>query len=345
MRLVRSSPTTPGRALVSAFLGALSGAPSDPVTERPAAAATPGSAAAAATGEDDLGPLVRWTADEPEPPRILLRCEHDASPVTAPPGAMVVHLGGCAGALTAASYLEVVAAGAAGLGVLVSGCPALDRVEREVEAADRLLGVWPDCPMVRCEAPRQDWRRAQVHDIHRLPVSRRGLLTFALPAPRWAAGVSAGERARLLAVLRRLSGTGIPPALRSLAAGAADLVAPACSACGVCVRACPNGALRLDRAEAAPGGEFTLVSAVAKCDDCGRCVALCPSHTLAKRGQADWAQLLEGRLATVGAGSARRCMSCGATFVDSGSADRCPLCAFRLANPFGSYLPASAPGP
>lgn len=297
---------------------------------------------ATVTGEEDLRPLVRWTADEPDPPRVLLRCEHDTSPVSAPSGATVVRLGGCAGGLTAASYLEVVAAGAAHLGVLTSGCPGAGRVENEVGEADRLLGAWPGHARVRCEVPQHDWRRAQLYDIHRLPVSRRSLFTFAPATPRWAADISAGERERVLAAMRRLAGTEIPPALRGLAAPAADLVAAGCSACGVCVRACPSGALRLDRGEPDGVGAFTLVSSAARCDDCGRCVSLCPSQVLVKRGQASWARLVENALTTVGTGESRRCVSCGASFVDDSPGDRCPLCAFRLDHPFGSHLPMPA---
>jgi ferredoxin len=296
--------------------------------------------------KDDLTSLLRWLADQPDRPNVGLVCAHEAGPVWAPSDAFVVRLDGCAAELSPASYLEAAAGGVAQLTVLASDCPQVERIEMTIAEANRLLSAYPGVRVVACKTERERrHRRAHVYDMHRLPVSRRRLLFLARLDHSWMPDVHADQRARLLAALRHLASTdATPSAMYELSAPSAALAATECTACGVCVRACPTGALCLDQTESDLGA-FTLKSLVSRCVDCGRCVALCPSGVLVRTDQVDWAQLLDDSFETVATGSLRRCAHCGGNFAGTQANQYCPNCLFRMENPFGSRGPVSSPKP
>jgi ferredoxin len=296
--------------------------------------------------KDDLSSLLRWLADQPDPPNVELVCAHEAGPVWAPSDALVVQLDGCAAELSAASYLEAAAGGVAQLTVLASGCLQVERIGTTIAEANRLLKTYPGVCLVACETERERrHRRAHVYDMHRLPVSRRRLLFLARLDYSWMPDVHADQRARSLAALRHLASNGASPsAMHELSAPSAALVATECTACGVCVRACPTGALSLDQTDSDVGA-FTLKSLVSRCVDCGRCVSLCPSGVLIRTDQLDWAQLLDDTLKTVATGLVRRCAHCGGNFPGTEVSQYCPPCLFRMENPFRSRGPVSSPKP
>jgi len=287
--------------------------------------------------KDDLSSLLRWLADQPDPPNVGLVCAHEAGPVWASSDALVVRLDGCAAELSPASYLEAAAGSVAQLTVLAADCPQVGRIEMSMAEANRLLSAYPGVRLVVCKTERERrQRRAHVYDMRRLPVSRRRLLFLARLDHSWMPDVHADQRARFLAALGHLAGNGASPsAMHELPAPSAFLAATECTACAVCVRACPTGALRLDQTDSDLGA-FTLKSLMSRCVDCGRCVALCPSGVLVRTGQADWAQLLDDNLEIVATGSVRRCAHCGGNFAGSEASQYCPSCLFRMENPFRS---------
>lgn len=97
---------------------------------------------------DNLTALLRWLGDQATGSRVELVCAHERRPVRAPSDVFVVRLDGCAGELSAASYLELAAAGAAVV-VSTAQCPQAERTATSVAAANRLLGTWPGAPRER----------------------------------------------------------------------------------------------------------------------------------------------------------------------------------------------------
>jgi ferredoxin len=293
-----------------------------------------------ANGDDDLTLLIRWIADQPDPPRVALTCAHEPGRARTASGVFAVRLAGCAGELSLASYLEVAASGVTQLTVVTSGCPRAERSGATIDAANDILQTYPKVPLVaRDQAQLGRRRRGQGYDIARLPLSRRRLLFLGRLDHRWMPDVHAGQRLRVLAALRQLANGAAPPlAMHTLSAPCAALVARECTACGVCVRSCPNGALRLDRPESETG-PFRLVSSLALCEDCGRCTSFCPEGVLLRTGAVDWARLIDDASQTVATGYVRRCEHCGASFARSETSKYCPPCQFRMENPFGSRPP------
>ena len=125
------------------------------------------------------------------------------------------------------------------------------------------------------------------------------------------------------------------PDLATLPGPAPRLRARGCTACGVCVRACPTGALSMRDG----GGLTTLLQDPAACDGCHSCLDLCPESALSVDGAWPWDRVLAGDPAPVATVMTTTCARCGTLFPTSSGERLCPVCAFRRRNPFGSALP------
>ena len=153
--------------------------------------------------------------------------------------------------------------------------------------------------------------------------------------------VNLDQRCRVIVALQHLSRKGwTPSAIEEPPWSCASLEVTGCTACGVCVRACSTGALSLEQDDTG-SGLFALEHMASRCDDCGRCVALCPTRALVRTGPGDWAAF-DDTSRTLATGALLRCARCGVSFADTDASRYCSPCAFRLANPFGSRVPAAA---
>lgn len=133
------------------------------------------------------------------------------------------------------------------------------------------------------------------------------------------------------------TGAADEPRLSSEPPSGALLRATGCTACAVCVKGCPSGALALD------GGPtvLTLTQDAARCTDCAECVRLCPEDALSRVRALTWEDLRDRTavrpLATVAAVTCARCGQ--AVAVRHADHGLCPVCAYRREHPFGSALP------
>ncbi|MEO7588840.1 MAG: 4Fe-4S dicluster domain-containing protein [Arachnia sp.] len=168
----------------------------------------------------------------------------------------------------------------------------------------------------------------------RVPLDRRGLLGLRQGEQPWPThAVDADGHARLLTSLRAAGVTSLPeppPGVVLLASG--------CTACGVCVAACPHDALSL----AVVGADTSLNHAPDVCRGEQQCVALCPVDALTVAGALPWAAVLGAEPQVLASVRTSVCTRCQAQFpADSGSA-WCEPCRIRRSDPFGSHLPAAA---
>lgn len=186
-------------------------------------------------------------------------------------------------------------------------------------------------------------RTREVLDAARMPVARRQVLGLG-------AGVARDLPDEHDSAPRRLS-----VVLGSLLAGAGQVDAPSpavrltargCTACGVCVRACPTDALVI-RHVGAHDGDAPMVTTLAQdptaCDGCGICIQMCPEDVLTGAGAWGWDAVLE-RVATpvlapVGTLATAQCGKCQTRFPTTDAASLCPVCTYRRQNPFGSGRP------
>ncbi|MEL4358822.1 MULTISPECIES: 4Fe-4S dicluster domain-containing protein [unclassified Luteococcus] len=112
------------------------------------------------------------------------------------------------------------------------------------------------------------------------------------------------------------------------------LAATGCTACGVCVRACPHEALSLTH----EGGTSVLVHRATACRGERQCVTHCPVDALQTTGTIGWAELVAGEPHELARVPTRRCERCRSRFPDDDRA-LCHLCRARTGDPFGVHLP------
>lgn len=133
--------------------------------------------------------------------------------------------------------------------------------------------------------------------LHRLPPGRRSL-------------------ARVLTRLgqptaERIETTGLPFAAVSIEGH--------CTACNLCARFCPSGAL----AFASDEGHFVINFTTVNCLSCTICSLICPTEALVFEPEVETKQLVEDTLQTLRAGKLAPCQGCG---VPCAAEDDEPLC-------------------
>ncbi len=169
----------------------------------------------------------------------------------------------------------------------------------------------------------------------RVPVDRRGLLGLGRQseAPWPVHDLAADDQARLVTSLRAagLPGLEQPPA-------GASLLASGCTACGVCVAACPHDALTL----VLDGSQTTLQHSPDACQGERQCVALCPVDALTVEGPLTWSTVLDGTPHVLATLEMAVCERCQARFPAVAGQQWCEPCRIRRSDPFGSHLPEAA---
>lgn len=163
------------------------------------------------------------------------------------------------------------------------------------------------------------------------PARRRGLLGLGStpPAP---SGTLAQRLAAALAVLPLHDGAESPAARL--------LVTADCTACGVCARSCPHGALDL----AVVDGVATLSHLLDSCQGDGTCVAVCPEDAIVRERNHEWSSIGDPPATVLATMPVRKCATCRAPFTVPADAasELCPVCRVKAADPFAVHLPPAA---
>lgn len=169
----------------------------------------------------------------------------------------------------------------------------------------------------------------------RVPVDRRGLLGLSRRStPPWPThDPDSDDHARLLTSLRAAGVSAVeqpPPGVALAASG--------CTACGVCVAACPHDALNL----VVDGKWTTLQHSMQACQGEQQCVALCPVNALTTPGKLSWDDVLEGLPVALASMEMSVCERCRTRFPAASESRWCETCRIRRSDPFGSHLPEAA---
>lgn len=351
------------------------------------------------TVSEGLESVLRWVARQEEGLGLELVCAEFPDPERGDRTRAVIRMSTCVAQVPAHEILEVLTAGA---GTVVVRCPdpagsaghvlpaarvlvsaGVDRLRIEDVAGTSALAASeptettspettpPGTPRSKRKGPGASRTRGRI----RKPVIREVLDAGQMPIPRrQVLGLGAGPMRdlpdqfqsgprRLNAALAALL-PAADPALDALNASV-QLAAPGCTACNVCVRACPTDALSLRSFGAPPdvpddvlsgsrgsGSDpaaplvTTLLQDPAACDGCGICVQMCPENVLEIRDRWDWSTVLaaaEGQdLKPVVSLTTSTCARCGTRFPTTDPGSLCPVCTFRRANPFSSRMPPGA---
>jgi len=209
-------------------------------------------------------------------------------------------------------------------------------VEQVLVMTDQTLGPWRQVlgdAVATLGPPRRRWRTPKHVVVGQTPVARRAVLGLPVRCP---IDLSCDDADRTLAALALLRAHGRIPddddgGFVAAEHPASRLVVSGCTACGVCVQACPVDALVLSH----DGTTSVLVHSADRCRSAAQCVRLCPSAALVASARATFAQVLDEPVVVLATITTTTCPRCGARHVgDPGS--WCPLCTFRRTHVFGS---------
>lgn len=288
---------------------------------------------------DTTRPLLRWLAAHDPLEHVLLACAGTTLPRVAR-GTVVVRLDGCLKDTGIGLPAQLLAVGVDVVEVLP--CPtAPDEAAAQVASWRTVIdGVAPFAPARRVRS------RPEVLTLGQIPVPRRVVLGLSLRDLPLDLGLD--DAARTITALRLLEAAGRTrprpttphdpgPAQVDGAgppAAAATLAVTGCTACGVCVRACPHDALVLEH----DGDGSTLTHLREDCRSELDCLRLCPVDAISTAGPVPLAELLEEPVVTLSEVSTAACERCGARH-PAVEGPLCPPCRFREGNAFGSALP------
>ncbi len=293
--------------------------------------------------EDRTRALVRWLVSIDRPDAVILACP-DAIVPAMPAEVVLIRDTHCLVSAGIELPAQVLACGAPTLWVV--GCPhAATDVSAVVARWQTVLRDVREGPPALRRRQRRD--RSLTFTIGEAPVDRRHLFGFgrAVSAP---IDVDADEITRGVEALQVLAreGRASPPPEDAAAGPEPDeavvppvglrLRADGCTACGVCVRACPHGALVLDQ-----GATSVLTHLVDRCRSDLSCVRLCPERALTSLEAYSMVEVAHQPSVVLAEVPTVRCPRCGASHPGT-EPTLCPTCAFRKANPFGSQAAPAA---
>lgn len=295
---------------------------------------------------------------------VELACARHPSPETGPPETeAVVRIEGCLASLGPSVYLTLLASGIERIVVRLDACAecpfgaAQPMIEQTLNTAQMISKACLETKRITrlTERPSKGRMRRPLY-AKRTQVSRRDLFRRAIgegqqhvarklaldrPADRPDTPAEKSlplERQRLLDALNRL----LPVAALANAEAPLEglsfarlLVGEKCTACGVCARICPTGALQLIIGE---DDSYQLTFQASLCTGCGICLHLCEPGAL-RRESLTLAELIATQPSVLRSGTLRRCQKCGVKFAGESTAPLCPVCDFRRRNPFGMRLP------
>jgi ferredoxin len=322
--------------------------------------------------DDPLRSLLNCAARLPDDGNVELLCPVHSTEGGAHPGtAIVLRVRGCLAGLGPGALAALAAASFPPIRLRLDACAGCElsalqpQIEANAAAAQTALsawvpqtywGAWAGHRVETCGAPAEEEAvSARMWDADNPPLSRRDLFRLGGRSGQLALGraLTAGEtmsqaghppreRQRLLAAFAHLPQPADPDPAASIAGlGFFQLTASeVCTACGVCARGCPTGALHFTKDEEAHS--FELSFSVQSCTGCEVCLHLCAPAALSLEPAVELGALLpafsEPAQTTVRAGDLIQCDRCSIWTADNPER-LCQICSLRKKNPFGSVLP------
>lgn len=271
-------------------------------------------------------PLLRWLYVNQVPDTLILVCPY--TPIgRVPKGAVVVELTDCAGPQDTGLCAQLLASGVRR--VHIAECCTTP----EGEGPGSLYELFPDVTAWQEPTSRWGTRSPDILYLGHIALPRRMVLGLAgkVAGPL---NLAASEQLRELQALEQLRETARireqAPAAGARSA-ARNLSADGCVACGVCVAACPESALKLPvRDDAA-----TLTFDSSLCQGGLQCVQLCPVGALTDGGVIPLTELAGAGVRILSEVPVATCQKCWVRHPDVGQ-PYCQSCRIRQESGFGA---------
>jgi Fe-S-cluster-containing hydrogenase component 2 len=264
------------------------------------------------------------------------------------PAAVGVRVRGCLAGLGVGAYLVLVSQGMESVMVRLDACADCPwsqlrlQVETQVQQAQGLLALWGQAKALTClDEIRDDFGKRPFWNATSPPISRRDLFRWREAEKEPEADTTPSpfhERLRFLGAVEQMPAPPKPDQSTSLAGLGFALitVSDECTACGVCARACPTGALQMETAESS----FRLIFSAQICIACDICTHVCAPNAITLTHEPTFGQVFGAEVdQLVQSGNLTNCSKCRAPFAARAGAELCPVCEFRRQNPFGSAIP------
>ncbi|QOQ38980.1 4Fe-4S dicluster domain-containing protein [Trueperella pecoris] len=281
---------------------------------------------------DDVSALLRWLHAHDLPSEVVLCCEHTPVPRLGRRRQAVVWRG-CLDGASIGVVAQLLALGIER--VAVAPC---SRAGNEVYAqVKRWQSLTPSLVDFLGPRKRPLLTGPEPLRLGHVTIPRRVLLGLGLrDTPPYS--LKADDTARTLASIELLTARGLIRRGEGIESklGGVQLATTGCTACGVCVQACPHSALELVH----DAGGSVLWQSADSCRGEQACVRLCPVDAMWVQGPTRLADLLDEPRRRIGIVESKRCGRCGARHPAS-DGELCQVCTFRAANPFGSVLPSN----
>jgi len=306
--------------------------------------------------DDDVSSLLNC-ATHVEDKAVELVCGLHPQPGSgAQPEGLAIRIQACLAGLGAGAYLSLAALGLEHISLRTDACQACKwaslegQVEQQARQANQFLAGWNHADAVVCLSKVVQPVERPVWDAKNPPLSRRDLFRMlgrqgqVAMARAMENGVRVSERQpgrdrlRILSALAHLPEAASPVNLDGL--GFASMqVSEDCTACGVCSKACPTQAIRLEKN--ADDSSFSLLFTAQKCIACDICAILCMPDAIHLEKAPSFDQIFGAdETLVVASGALVHCDKCKILMTAQPGVRFCTLCEHRRSHPFGSIMPA-----
>ncbi len=266
-----------------------------------------------------------------------------------------IRVQGCLAGLGCGAYLALAAFGLEHILVRTDACSGCawgtlpKQVKAQVRQAKQFLEAWGKAETLDCVSEFDSPLERPLWEATNPPLSRRDMFRMlaqqgkvamarAIENERTKPGHRPGrDRLRLLGAVTHLPapqpgyiGSFLDPDFAWVS------ISEACTACGVCARACPTNALQFDKNENETA--YTLKISVRNCVGCEMCMHVCAPSAITLDHTPTFAQIFGDEIVTLQEGELIKCERCGIPMAAKPNVHLCPLCDYRQTHPFGSML-------
>jgi ferredoxin len=305
--------------------------------------------------DDDVADLLTCAAHVEDQPVELLCGLHPHPDTGSSPETIGIQIQGCLAGLGAGALLTLSNLGIKRLTLRAEACADCkwhslhSEIHSQAGRAARFTSAWKDDSSVECVDEIQSPVERALWNAKNPPLSRRDLfrmmakqgqiaLARAMEKGAVASGRQPGrDRLRMNSALSNRLESSSTVTLDGF--GFATLtISEACTACGSCGRACPTSALLFEKNT--DEETFSLTFSAKKCIGCGLCDHVCLPDAIALDHEPAFQQVFgEGESQVVASGSLVQCERCKSWVAAREGVKLCPLCEYRRAHPFGSFMP------
>jgi ferredoxin len=271
-----------------------------------------------------------------------------------------IQIRSCLAGLGTGAYLILTAVGVEQVITRIDACAQcpwgslVSQIEKQVKQAQKMLAPWDLTEAIKTLPSEETTNLVErpLWDADNPPLSRRDLFRMASRQGQLAAArvlmedkgttpkSPSHDRKRSLNALKHFSlqefGNGKFP-LEGFDCAKIS-VSEDCTACGVCARTCPTGALQfIVDAEI----KYQLKFSLGMCIDCEICVPICAVNAISISHDPTFEELLKPKdeYIVLQEGELVECDRCRTLIAKRPGTNLCPMCEHRLKHPFGSTLP------